>query len=217
MDDIEKGADILIKYGYDPNSLVRDVRIENDDYSKVEDIAFFIKNESENWKNEMEKIYEESYLLTHFLGPELNNFADQTLKKNYNPSLEWIVGLNSKDFKENFETLETRSLIKKFKSDKPLDKIKMVDKIYSRFKNIKDKELENRIMMGENEPNIILYTCRQEEFYCCLVDGKDKTEVNQILYCQTETKPEEIEVFLNRAKLRTNKRHYIIAVHNLNT
>ena len=53
-------------------------------------------------------------------------------------------------------------MIKKFKSDKPLDKIKMVDKIYGRFKNIKDKEVENRIMMSENEPNIILYTCRQE-------------------------------------------------------
>jgi hypothetical protein len=62
-----------------------------------------------------------------------------TLKKQYNPSLEWIVGLNSHDFKENFETLETRSLIKKFKSDNPLDKIRMVDKIYSRFRNIKDK------------------------------------------------------------------------------
>ena len=38
----------------------------------------------------------------------------------------------------------------------------MIDKIYSRFKNIKDKEIENRIMMSENEANITLYTCRQE-------------------------------------------------------
>lgn len=39
LDDVQKGAAILIKYGYDPHSLEKKVRIENDDYSKVQQIA----------------------------------------------------------------------------------------------------------------------------------------------------------------------------------
>lgn len=41
--------------------------------------------------------------------------------------------------------------------------------------------------------------------------------MNEILYCQKETSLEEIEVFIKRAIIKHNRKHYFIGVHYLPT
>jgi len=126
--------------------------------------------------------------------------------------LNEIIDLDKEDFIDLFNTLEVRSLIKKFKPEKPLDKIRLVEKIYQNYQSVDFGKLDKNL----SQSKITLITCRQEEYYCCLFDINDKPGINQILYCQSETKPEEIEVFLYRARLLPTKKHFIMSVHNLN-
>ncbi len=42
----------------------------------------------------MKDMYEKSYLLTHFMGPKLNAFINDTLSFKFSPLIKQIVDLN---------------------------------------------------------------------------------------------------------------------------
>lgn len=51
----------------------------------------------------MKDMYEKSYLLTHFMGPKLNAFINDTLSFKFSPLIKQIVDLNEVQFGQKMD------------------------------------------------------------------------------------------------------------------
>lgn len=54
----------------------------------------------------MKKCYNESFLLTHFIGQKLQIFINETYLETYNPLIQSIIGMNKKEFEERINLLK---------------------------------------------------------------------------------------------------------------
>jgi hypothetical protein len=88
----------LIRYGLDPNSIKCVIKINGGDFSKLETKRNELKVLFKSWIDGIKEIYQQSYVLTHFIGPELSKFINYCLNCEYHPSLERIIGLSKNTF-----------------------------------------------------------------------------------------------------------------------
>ncbi len=78
----------------------------------------------------MKEMYEKSYLLTHFMGPKLNAFINDTLEFKFSPLIKQIVDLNEAEFGQRMDGLKFIDANKGIKS--PIDKVKQICRMFEK-------------------------------------------------------------------------------------
>lgn len=64
-----------------------------------------IEKIANEWIEGMKEIYEKSYLLTHFMGPNLNTFINDTLNFKFSPLIKQIIDLDEHEFAKQLDSL----------------------------------------------------------------------------------------------------------------
>lgn len=83
---------------------------------------------SRDWIQGMKDIYEKSYLLTHFMGPKLNAFINDTLEFRFSPLIKRIVDLDEVEFGKRMDSLKFINANQGINS--PIDKVKQICRMF---------------------------------------------------------------------------------------